>query len=408
MLLFKQFTEGLRLATNYNYIDATGTVVPDTDTLLSAVQSEFQTAFGSDLDLTPSSPQGILITAEVLDRASVLQNNADIANQINPNLASGIFLDAICAMSGIERIKATHSTVTATCTGTAGVIIYSGAQAQTANGDLFECITSTTIPVGGSIDVAFQSVETGPIPCVAGALNTITTAILGWTGVTNTDAALLGTAEESDASLWLRRKNTLATQGTQTSEAIISALYNTDGVQSLTFMENYKNTTQVIDTISMKPHSIYCCVNGGLDADVAQAILDNRSAGSDFNGSTSVNITATSGQVIAIKFDRPTTIPILHKITVKLSGASGDVTTTIKNQILNYVNGKIDGEKGFVVGGSVSPFELAGVVSTLSGVYVQKSEIALASSGVYQTSEIPIAINQIATLSSSAITVVVL
>lgn len=391
----------------YSYVESDGVIVPDTDTTLSEVQGEFQTAFGADLDLTPSSPQGILITAETLDRVNLTQNNADVANQINPNISSGIFLDAICAMSGLEREVATRTTVTATVVGTSGVIIYSGALASTTAGDQFQCVTSTTIPISGTIDVSFQSVELGAIPCPTSSLTTIVDGILGWTSITNASAGVLGTAEQSDSSLWLLRKDTLSLQGTQTAEAISSALYALDGVQSLVFRENYEGTSQVINGITLVKNSIYVCVNGGLDASVANTILSNKSAGSNFNGTTTVNVTATSGQVIGVKFDRPTPVPILSRITVRLNGASGSVVDTIKQNILNYVNGLVDGERGFVVGGAISPFELAGVVSTISGVYVLNSEIALASDGIFQTSEIPIAINQIATLTLSAISVVI-
>ncbi len=392
----------------YNYITSSGVIVPDTDTILAEVQAEWQSVFGADLDLTPSTPQGLMITAETLSRIGIARNNADIANQINPNIATGIFLDAIAALSGLTRTVATHTTVTATITGTSGTIIYSGARAETTAGDLFECTASTTIPISGIIDVPFQSVDTGAIPCAISTLTVITDAILGWATITNSAAGVLGVPGQSDTSFWLDRKNTLALQGISTNEAIISALYAINGVQSLSYRENVASTTQIIDGITMIAHSIYVCVNGGTDNDIAQALLKNKTAGAGYNGTTSVaTIDAVSGQSYTISFDRPTPIPVLSRITVRLIGATGDPTDTIKQRVVDYANGLVSGEAGFVVGGSVSPFELSGAAMGIAGVYVVLSEIALVSTAIYQTTEIAVAINEIATITLSSVSVVI-
>jgi hypothetical protein len=342
-----------------------------------------------------------MITAEVLNRDGSARLAADVANQINPDFAGGIFLDALCALSGIIRISATFSTVTASLTGTLGTVVPAGSIASTPSGDQFELISAVTIPNDGN----FQAVESGSVPCAVGELTEIVDTVLGWTGVTNTVAATLGTTQESDLALWSRRRKTLAAQGVGTTEAVISGLYLTDGVQSLVFRENVESTTETIDGISMKPHSIYVCVNGGTDADVARAILDNRSGGSGFNGSTTVPTTAASGQVVDVQFHRPTSIPFLVRITVRLNGAAGDVADNIQTNILNWSNGLIAGEDGLVVGGDISPFEIAGAAAQITGVYVVMCEIALASDGIYQATEIPIAIDEIGTLSQSSILV---
>lgn len=385
----------------YNYVESTGIIVPDTDTTLTEVQNEWTEAF-PNIDLTPSTPQGIMITAEVLNRDGSARLAADVANQITPDYAGGIFLDAICALSGITRISATFSTVTASLTGTLGTVVPTGSIASTPAGDQFELISAVTIPNDGN----FQAVESGAVPCAIGELTEIVDTVLGWTGVTNAVAATLGTSQESDLALWSRRRKTLAAQGVGTDEAVISGLYLTDGVQSLVFRENVEATTEIIDGISMKPHSIYVCVNGGTDADVARSILDNRSGGSGFNGGTTVPTTAASGQVIDVQFDRPTSIPFLVRVTVRLFGAAGDVSNNIQTNILNWSNGLIAGEDGLVVGGDISPFEIAGAAAQITGVYVVMCEIALSSTGIYQATEIAIAIDEIGTLSPSSITVV--
>lgn len=386
------------------YIASTGTIVPDTSSLLSDVQGEYKAVFGDDLVVTPDTPQGVMITAETLARNDVLANNAQLANQINPNLAGGVYLDALLALTGMQRTAARRSTVTATLTGEADTVIPAGSQAKTAAGDIFETISTVVIGSGGSVSAQFQSAEYGAIPCASGALTMIVSGILGWETVTNPSAAIPGAAEQSDKSARALRRNTLAFQGLALPEAITSALYAVDGVKSLTFRENTGDTTATIDGVSMVEHSIFVCVDGGTDANIAAALLENKSSGSNWNGSTTVSVVEpVSGQTYNVKFQRPAVISIAMQVTIKRGTA-----TAVKAAIMDYVQGNLDGEDGFIVGASVSPFEIAGAINRANpSIYVQKVEVSLASSISWSTDEIAIAINQIASTTESLITVIV-
>ena len=88
---------------DYAFVDETGVIIPDTGTVKATVEGEFKAALGQDLITADNTPQGALIVAETTARAAVLQNNAVVANQINPNLAGGVFLDAIWALVPSSR-----------------------------------------------------------------------------------------------------------------------------------------------------------------------------------------------------------------------------------------------------------------------------------------------------------------
>lgn len=389
----------------YQYIIATGLIVPDTSNIQSGIQSEFKSVFGADLIVTPDTPQGVLITAETLARSEVVRNNAAVANQINPNYAGGIFLDAIMALTGIERTPQTQSLVAGVLlTGVPGSILPQGIQAKTSTGDVFSSASSVTLDVDGNATVDFYSVVFGPIPCPASSLTTIVTGVIGWETVTNPNAAVLGTTTQSDDAARAFRQNTLSFQNVSLPEAITSALYATEGVTSLSFRENVAATTQTIDGISMVAHSVYACVKGGTDTDVAAALLENKSSGAAWNGGTSIIvIEPASGQSYTVKFDRASEIGILIKATIKY-GTVDQVTAAI----LAYAAGEIPGEAGFVVGAPVSPFEIAGAINQqYPTIYVKKVEISLVSPISYTTDEIPIALNQIAITQSTFITVII-
>jgi len=395
------------MADEYQYINTTGVIVPDTSDLLTTVQDEYKAVFGTDLIVDPSTPQGVLITAEVLARDAFIRNNAAVANQLNPNIAGGVFLDAIAALTALKRDAATKSFVLADLTGVAGTIIPSGVRAKTAAGDIFESTGTVILDSSGEAQVAFQSVEYGPVPALSGGLSQIVDGVLGWENITNASSATLGQLQQSDQSFRALRKVTLALQGVALVEAQISALYAVDGVTSLTYRENVTGSTITIEGVSLVEHSVYACVNGGTDQDVAMALLENKSAGANWNGGVTVNVVEpVSGQTYAVKFSRPTAVPIKVRATVKTSDALIDPAAAVKQAILDYAAGLLDGEPGFVVGADISPFELAGAVNRETPeIYVQNMEITTVAANTFSNSQIVILISQIATLAESDITV---
>lgn len=358
---------------SYTYINDTGTVVPDTSTTKAEVQAEFKTALGEDIDLTDSTPQGLMISDEVIARDSVARNNATLANQINPDLSGGVFLDALMALTGSKRSIATRSTVTATLSGVSGVTVPSGTNVATdPAGDIFVLQAAVTLPGNGS----FVSQSYGAIPAAAGTLTKIVDAVLGWETITNASDAVLGSPTQSDQAARILRRNTLAAQGSSLAEAITSALFDPDqcpGVKSLFFRENVADITQTIDGVTMVPHSIYVCVDGGVDQDIADAIRKKKSGGCNWNGTTSVLSTDSySGQSYSVKFDRPNEISIRIRVT-----ASNATASEIKTAIVNFIAGSQDGESGFVVGQDVSPFEISGAINrAVPGCYVSSVELA--------------------------------
>lgn len=390
---------------DYQYIVAQGVVVPDTSDILAGVQAEYKDAFGADLVVTPDTPQGVLITAEALSRASVVNNNAALANQINPNVAGGVFLDAILALTGMQRSVATPTAVPGvTLTGVPGTVIPGGSLAATAAGDRFQSVSTVTLNGSGTAEVDFQSVEDGPIPCSASALTTIVSSVLGWETVTNPTAGTPGSATQSDQAARALRQNTLAFQAVSLAEAITSALYNVPGVTSLAFRENTADVTQVIDGVSMVSHSVFACIDGGTDLGVAAALLENKSSGCAWNGTTTVNVVEpASGQSYAVKFTRPAVKGILVKVTTT-NGAAAEII----GAVLDYADGLIEGLAGFVVGADVSPFEIAGaIMSRFPAYYIQKVEVSLTSPVSYSTDAIAVGIDEIAHTQASYVTVVI-
>lgn len=391
----------------YDYLTNSGVIVPDTADTRNEVVNEWKQALSQDLVTDDETPEGLLINAETLARQAVARNNAKLANQINPNIAEGVFLDAIWALTGGQRYQATHTIVyNVILRGVPGTIIPESTIIQSGNNQ-FESLSQVTLNASGQATVNFQSIELGAIPCPVNTLTQIITPVLGLETVNNPLSGRLGKEQESDQAARIRRRNTLALQGRALPEAIISDLYALDGVRSLAFRENTSDQTAVIDGISMKPHSIWVCVDGGSDTDIATSLLNTKSLGAGYNGSTVIDVVEpTSGQTYEVMFDRPTQIPIYIKVTIKNNTSTLNPNLVIRESIMNYVNGDQEGEEGFVVGANVSPFELASAINREYPIlFIRKVEIS--KDGInYSIDELEIALDQLAVTTQGLITVV--
>lgn len=391
---------------DYQYQIDTGVIVPDMSQTLSEVAAEFRAVFGQSLSVDPSTPQGMLITRIAEMRDSVARNNCDVANQINPNVAGGVFLDALVGLHFGQRRAASRSTVTATVTGTNGTVVPKGSVAKTTLGARFETMYAVTI--SGSTSVQMQAIETGPVGADAGTLTKIETAISGWSTVTNTLAATLGRDVESDAQLRSRRLDMLGTQSTSTIAAIRSRLSaQVGGLISHAVVDNPTLSAKTIKGVSIAAKSIAVFTAGGASADIARAIYNTTPAGVPTVGATTVNVadTVVSGYSTPIKYTDAATVPVLVKVTVDTSPL--DLQTIIPELVVDYANGEGATPRNFVIGGDVLPFEIASYINSREpSINIRNVEITKASPVSWSNSPITIDLNQIPTIQLSSVTVV--
>lgn len=391
---------------DFKYLNSQGVIVPDTAAIRADVEAEWRAAFGADLVTTPETPQGVIITLQTEQRDAVARNNAALANQINPDIAGGVFLDALLSFTGGTRRAATRSTIAgAVFSGVPGTTIPAGSQAiVSGSGEVFTTDNPLVIGVGGSVTGSMTAINAGAIQVPINGLDTVASAVLGWETVANPASAVPGAPEQSDVAARALRRQTLALQTVSTTEAIVSRVMAIPEVRSMSFRENTAATTQTIDGISMVAHSIYACVQGGSDADVARALYDTKTVGAAYNGAVTVNVTDTfSGQITPVKFDRPTEIPILVRVTVRNTPL--DVQTLVRDAIMDYVNGDLEGGMGLTVGTNVYPFEFSGACNQIEPSIVV-TNVELSTDGTtWSSAPLAVALDEVATLQRSSITV---
>jgi hypothetical protein len=400
----------------FEFVDATGTVVPDMSDTKVEVEDEYKDALGEDLDVNPETIAGVLIAAETSSRVGIATNNAQLANQINPNLAGGTFLDAIWALTGGTRAVATSSTFTVDpdLTGVPSTPLPIGILAETVNGDQFISTAAGNLGAGGATSISFESVEKGPIPCAIGELSILVApTILGLETIDNTVAATLGVAQQDDVSVRAERKLTLALLGSGLAVSVFSHVRAVAGVASLKFLENVETTVEVIEGVSLAGNSIWVCVSGGADVDVAFALLESKSGGCAWNNGksstpvTEILVDPTSGQSYTVEFDRPDDVPVAYEVTIAPTSV-GNFAELITNAILDYAAGLISGQEGLVVGADVSPFEAAGAINIeVPAINVTKVQVKKLSGGAFAPTTIVIDPFEQASVIESSITVLV-
>jgi len=391
----------------YDYIKETGVIVEDTESIKDEVEAEYKGIYGDDFVIDDTTPQGVMANAEIIQRKGLMSQCAQIANQLNPNFSTGTFLDSIwsltSAITGVRK-KAEKTTISGVeISGVSGSPILSGTVLLAGDVE-FETVSDVTLTTG-AVTVNVQSVEDGAFPVAIGELNSIKQgAPFGLETVNNPVAAVVGRLDESDPVSRIRRKDTLGLQGNGTSVAITSELSNVDGVKSFSYLENKTKSDATIDGIFLLANSIYACVDGGTDAGIAEALYNSKGGGSNYNGS--VSVIYNDGQDHTVRFDRPDILQRWIRVTIRPTTITNP-TAVIEKAIMDYANGSMDGERGFVVGADVSPFEIAAAINVQSaGIFVALVEVS--EDGLtYQSTVLETALDEVAVTSESQINVVI-
>ncbi|AWN08530.1 baseplate wedge subunit [Xanthomonas phage XcP1] len=386
------------MTANYQFIIDTGTIVPDTSTILADVQSEYRAALGPNLDVSASTPQGTLIAAEAIARSSVMRNNADLANLLNPDLSYGVHLDAIASLLGIARGQ-NQSTIAngISIIGTPGTVVPAGSRVESSTGAVFSLSIGATIPPAGSVLVSLTSEGFGPIPLPTQELRIIDGTV-GWGQalVTANTTVIPGTTALNDPQLKIARNQRLFNQGVGSSGAIQSAVLAVDNATSVNVVENNTGAVDTVNGVQFTlPNAMWVCVGGtASDQDIADALYAAHAGGCPWDYGTigqGVRISPPNGVLVKdpyskvsyyVKASRPNLFDVFVDITVQQNNSVSSPTPSIQNAILRYANGLEQGEPGLIVGADVSAFEMGGaVVRQLPGMYVKDCKVAVVPAG---------------------------
>lgn len=391
----------------------TGLDAPDESDILAGRLTDLATALGSSMSKDLSTPQGQIAVSDTAIIADKNDQLLAIVNNINPDYSSGRFQDAIARIYFIDRIAATGTVVTATCSGLVGTVIPAGSIAQDTSGYLYESLSDVTIGSDGTASVEFQNQATGAIACAIGALSTIYKAISGWSSVTNATAGVLGSDEEGRAAFEYRRRQSVAKNATNTLAAVYAAILAVDGVTDAYVDDNKTGATveKGFTSYSMKPHSMYFSVYGGADADIAEAIQSAAPPGVDMNGNTSYTTQDTSNYVYPYPeytwtWERPTAVSMYVEVTIESSSLlPSDINSQVQTAVQSAFNGT-DGGTRARIGSKVFSGRYYSGIQAIDPSNLNILSITLSRDGSTYGTSVEFGIDEIPTLDNGNIVII--
>ncbi|MBC2610770.1 MULTISPECIES: baseplate J/gp47 family protein [Citrobacter] len=393
-------------------ITENGLLVPDVSDVLAGRLTDMTTALGGGASQSLSSPQGQIAQSDTEIIAQEYDKLLCLFNQVNPDYATGRFQDGIGQIYFMNRISAQGTVVTATCIGQVGTTIPAGSTAIDTNGYIYRSIDNATIPASGSIDVQFVNNTTGSIPCAAGDLNQIYRAVSGWDAITNVSPGVVGVDVESRIAFETRRKQSVARNGRNMDGATRSAILETSGVLDAYVWSNRKAETVTKGTTNFPVlgHSLYICVYGGSDSDVAEAIFRTYNPGANMNGDTEFTVYDTEYSApypeYVMQWQRASPTRVYFKVELDSSlNPPSDISTQVKNMITKVFNGDYDGIDKARIGATINAGKYYAPVISISPDTVGILSLQVSLDGVTYHPSVTMGIDQIPTIQDSDITV---
>lgn len=294
------------------------------------LNSSFQTAFGSQFDVSPASPDGQVIGIMANTIANLWQQTEAAYNAYAPSNAFGVGLDKLCELNGVVRIRNQPTTVALTFSGSNGTVIPAGYIVKTADDLEFATVVEAVIPTV----VTAECLTQGSIYIAANEVTVLTGAIAGLSSVTNLEPGITGVITEEDPALRARRKNLVINAGTSSIDAIYAAVRSLN-LPYITIIENYQNT--VVDGIPA--HSFNTVVEGGTPEEISRIIFENKPLGIQAFGDINTTVYDNKGFPHTIGISRPFPIDISINCNIKkLAGASLDTATLAQDALVDHIN----------------------------------------------------------------------
>lgn len=334
-------------------ITENGLTLFDYDTLLSNLQSDFNSIYATDgdtINFDSETPDGQLTNILTQMSVDIRELAQEVYNSFDPSKCTGVVQDSRYALNYIFRNGGTFTiqnidvTVNQTVTlqGLDGNYNDVNAASYTVSdnaGNLWYLIDTTTIE-SGVHSLPFRSKNMGLVQPTIGTITNQVTTVLGVVSVNNSVApTTLGSEQEADAQFGVRRDRSTERRGQNNIDAMLSQILDLDSVSDATTHVNSENET---DSTGTPAGYVWVIVEGGANSDIASVIYAN-SCGRGTRGSVEVNVPAVSGQIFEVHFDRPTPIPLYLKfdfqVTVDFSAVD---LSSIKNTLAQNLTYKLN------------------------------------------------------------------
>lgn len=337
-----------------------GLVVERLSDIVVRLDQGFKQIYGNDINTDPDSPDGQMIGLIGQMRADVEELAEAIYRALDPDHASGAWLEQRAAYTGLIRKGAQYSYLNnVRLSGTPGSAIAAGGIVEDEKKQRWLLVTATAVNQSGEVLADFRSEYMGVFTTPASAGLEIITKTIGWLSATTTEQALAGTEEETDPDFRARFYKSRARGAQSSVDGIRANILQLDDVRECICLEN---NTDIADVYGVPPHAINVIVDGGSHQEIAKVILERKTAGTGMLGETTVTVVDDAGKHRLIRFDRPAVVRCHAKVTLKRNALYTNIDTDAVVQAIAATE--------FEIGQGVLLTRLYSPINTVQGFYV--------------------------------------
>lgn len=342
--------------------DASGVNVANFTEIRTALIERYKEAYGSDIDLSTSSADGVFVNNLSLIMNNILQTMLTLYSNLDVENASGKYLDTLCNLSNITRKEATPSSVSLQVTNIGSDTV--------GNIDRLTFIDKSGVAWIYTTDepISIQRNETKEITALCEQAGP-TEAPVGFIAamvqnypfqIEQKEDAIVGQDIETDDELRSRRAKALGGNSTTVLESLIGSLTNISGINDVyIYNNNTSSSVTAKDGTAIDAHSVYCILRVDETITIADDTIGNiihnkltpgirtQNVSSSTKSGTGKSYafvekafnTAISESVQTIYWKQAS--PINPTVTIKLNAYdyfTTDEISTIGNRVITYLN----------------------------------------------------------------------
>lgn len=342
----------------------TGIQIERLNEIVARFEEGFRQIYGQNIDLSPNSPDGQMVGLLAQMKMDIEELAENVYRQLDPDVATGAWLDQRVAYAGLIRRAASYSYLRSVIlTGEHLTHLYAGIVVSDPHKVRWVLTTDVQLDSNGSARADFRSEELGAFNLIKNTNLTIETVTLGLTSATTFENAEIGEEEETDLQLRERFFISRTKNAQNSADAIQSKIAALPDVRQVKVLEN--NTKQR-DKYGVEPNSLNVIVDGGADDQIAQIIYENKGAGVGLQGGTETNLTV-NGERRALRFDRA--VPVDVQVSMRCVRYE-DFTEVDKDEIKRLLSIQRLG-----IGQNLSLSRLYSPINQVGGFWVKELKI---------------------------------
>ena len=203
----------------------TGIVIESFDAILSKLEQGFRAIYGQNINLNADTPDGQMIGLLAQMRMDFEELAQTVYNQLDPDAATGAWLEQRVAYAGLMRRAASYSYLRSVIlTGEPYTQLYAGVMVSDPNKTRWVLVSDVQLDSNGSTRADFRSEQLGSYNLGKNTPLTIETVTLGLQRATTFENAEVGEDEETDQQLRERFWVSRTKNATNSAEAIAAKI----------------------------------------------------------------------------------------------------------------------------------------------------------------------------------------